>query len=340
MRGISIHFRSVAILCVAALPLLPAAAGAVCNYIALTSGVTVTVSAEGFCRFDQTHSSWAAAGVRPATGSDWDLFAYSTTAIDPFCVSGDLMSSYLVHGVDVIAGPFQENPLGTYYLGPTRPAGAGPGFVEWDAGADQIVVNDPPVVRAVAADDVIEIWDVALEAGQSYTIYLAAYDGVDAHVLLFRNPPGATYWASRADAEIDAASSANYNAPATGIYGLAVVNDNGAPGLYHVAVFTTQLDAGTSVAPRASAIRGISPNPVARDARIAFDLAAPGFVGFEVLDAAGRIVGRTEERAYDVGRWTQAWMPRESVTLRAGVYFVRMRLDGQPLGVIKAVLVE
>ena len=58
-------------------------AAVVCTYVPLTSGTSVTVPAEGFYEFGQSQSAWAAIGIRPADGSDWDLFAYSTTAAAP-----------------------------------------------------------------------------------------------------------------------------------------------------------------------------------------------------------------------------------------------------------------
>jgi hypothetical protein len=315
-------------------------AAVVCTYVPLASGTSVSVPAEGFYEYVQIETAWTAIAIRPASGSDWDLFAYSTTAADPFCLAGDLTSSYRFTGVDLVVGDFHHNPLGTYYVGPTRPFGAGPGFLEWDGGAEVLIVDAAPVARTVSSGNIVEIWDVALQAGQTYTIAFERTGSADVRALVFRNP-GTTYWASRDERELEIVAPTAYQAPATDIYAIAVVNDDGGDGDYQLAVLTGLVAAPTPGMPSATVLRGLVPNPMTQKSRIDFDLSTAGRVAFDVLDANGRIVMRLAERDYGAGRWSASLAPGASgYALSAGVYFVRMRVDGRDVGVAKVVLVE
>src|SRR5262249_39408772 len=143
---------------------------------------------------------------------------------------------------DFVVGDFNAggNALGTYYTRPYRFGGTGVGTVEWDSGSDQIVIGSAPVHRTTDANDVLEIWDVFLTGGQTYGIYFSHTGLADVHAMLFRNPGGA-YWAPRSANVYDRTVHGNYTAPASGWYGLVVVNDNGAAGDYFLGVYGSAL---------------------------------------------------------------------------------------------------
>ncbi|TMQ72301.1 MAG: hypothetical protein E6K80_03145 [Candidatus Eisenbacteria bacterium] len=65
-------------------------------------------------------------------------------------------------------------------------------------------------------------------------------------------------------------------------------------------------------------------------------------VGFEVLDAAGRRVAQVSDRSWSAGRWSVAWngTDQAGVRLAPGVYFVRMRVNEQAVGLRKVALLN
>ena len=76
------------------------------------------------------------------------------------------------------------------------------------------------------------------------------------------------------------------------------------------------------------------PNP-ARDAvRFAVDLPKPARVDLRVLDVQGRLVGVVASGGYEAGFLTLAWDGRDASGQRAGagLYFVRLLVDGRPVG--------
>src|SRR5262249_5441687 len=151
-------------------------------------------------------------------------------------------------------------------------------------------------------------------------------------------------WGSRSDAilQVPAGTTAvPYTATTTGFHGVVVVNEDGTAGTYNLRVYS---QGGAVAVDDAIASRnlfdGLEPNPTHGPAAIRFGLAQAARVGFEVLDAAGRRVASVPERAWSAGHWSAAWDGRghDGGRLSPGIYFVRMRVDGQPMGLRKVAL--
>lgn len=87
-------------------------------------------------------------------------------------------------------------------------------------------------------------------------------------------------------------------------------------------VSTTGADG--SAAPRTFALAPVAPTPLAAGARgrVQFDVPARAHVALELFDVQGQRVAAVADRTFEPGRHTLAL---ETGTLRAGVYFVRMR---------------
>ena len=140
------------------------------------------------------------------------------------------------------------------YVGYTRYSGTQNGLLEWDSGADQIIVNAVPVTRTTGPTDILEIWDVYLEWGKEYYLLIEATGDAQLQLLLFNNPGSSSHYASRESAVCLATPGFGvYFSPSfPDWYGLVVVNDNGEPGTYTVEVGTcppsTPLASGSSVA--------------------------------------------------------------------------------------------
>jgi hypothetical protein len=84
------------------------------------------------------------------------------------------------------------------------------------------------------------------------------------------------------------------------------------------------------VANLAFALGAPTPNP-SRAGLVRLDLTLPqrGQVRLDAFDVAGRRVGEPLEQAMDAGRWRLTW---DGTRAGAGVYFLRLAVDGLPRG--------
>ncbi|HET7226206.1 MAG TPA: hypothetical protein VFK69_10895 [Candidatus Eisenbacteria bacterium] len=212
-----------------------------------------TTATDSYWQFTQTDAYWTAVGVRPPSGTDWDMYMY-TPGATVTCTSALLASSLGTSGVDFVIGDFNpgRNATGTYTAGAHMFSGGGTGTIEWDSGADLLQINDPRVDVSTGPGDVLHVWDVYLTAGASYVFSINHPTGTaDTRLLLFRNTTGGTYWVGRSSAQFETTGSTSYTAPSDGYYGVVVVNDNGQTGSYGVTVGSctapTALTAGTPV---------------------------------------------------------------------------------------------
>ncbi len=223
-----------------------------CTYPSLVSGTAVTASTSpAHHQFNQTQRFWTAIAVRPAPGEDWNLGIYQATDVAPNCVASPLASSAGAAGVDLVVGDFNvgHDPLGSYYPSLVRVSGSTDAQLEWDDGASVLLVNAPLLERVTGPTDVVEIWDAQLNSGVTYTLAFSPA-GAALKLLVFRSGPGA-YWAGRASALVETGETITFVPPATGFYGIAVVNDDGAAGTYRLGVgrceTPTELTAGTAL---------------------------------------------------------------------------------------------
>jgi hypothetical protein len=296
-----------------------------------------------FHTITQATGYWTAVGVRSTT--DWDIEANSSGVggVAGVCQSGLLARSAGIGVADFVVGDFNAgaNPFGTYYVRDYRFAGAGTGTVEWDGGPDLISVGGPLTHRTTGPNDVLEVWDVRLVAGQTYSIYLGHTGAADVKVMLFRNP-GGVYWAPR-NANVYANTTAgNYTAPTTGFYALVVVNDNGASGAYDVAVYGSGLAVQPGVAAQPTALRSVQPNPARAGMHVEYALGQRAPVRVQMLDLAGRVVAEMENGTREAGVWQAGWngMTRTGQRAAPGVYLVRLEVDGRTIGQRKVTVLD
>jgi hypothetical protein len=308
--------------------------------------VVATDSLAGFNSFTQTDPAWTAVGVRANSG-DWEIEVNSSPSGGPpgTCQSGYLASSVRTPPtVDFVVGDFNPggNLPGTYYARPFRLPGASTvAAVEWDSGANTITVGSQPIHRGTDASDVLEIWDVFLTAGQTYGVFFSHGGAADVKVMIFRNP-GGTYWAPRDSAVYQKSGHGNYTAPATGWYGVVVVNDNGGSGYYDLAFYQSALAVQPDQTPRATALRVIQPNPARSRMSIEYSLSQQAPVRLQMIDLAGRVVAEVENQTRGAGVWHAGWngLTRSGAKAAPGIYLVRLEVDGRLIGQRKVTLLE
>jgi hypothetical protein len=311
----------------------------------LTPGVSVSTAglAERTYECDQNATFFTAIGARGA--SDWNLETYSslTGSNYPSCLSSQLGASAMASPVvDFVVGDYTAQLIGPFYarVHLNQDQGSGSARVEWDAGSDFIAVNGSPIDRSTDANDVLEVWDVFLNSGQTYNIL---FNTTGANLRLFLFGPGGS-WAGRSAAVHQRPGAATFQpfVPSqTGWHGAVVVNDDGGTGTYHL-----RINQGTvgleNPEPVATALSGIAPNPARGPTRFDFALREASRVSFQVLDIAGRVVSETPERDWASGRWSLRWDGRATTgsRLSPGVYFVRMQVAGRPMALRKLALLD
>jgi hypothetical protein len=286
--------------------------------------------------FDQVDTTWAAIGVRGNT-DDWGISLYRTNGgPHPECLSDRITTSNQAPtGVEFVVGDFHRNPLGLYYAFATDrdllPAQGTNGIVEYDGGRDVLEVNGNAALRLTNGSDVLETWDVFLEAGRTYDVEFTHVPGVDARVFLF-GTQASTFFAHRRGRLLESTGWAVYTAPYTGWYGVVVTNDDGGTGTYTLRISTEIVDA-EAAAPAAARLLGVAPNPSRAPCRIDFELARDARAEIDVLDLRGRRVRRFAEPA-EAGRRTVLWDGKDDAgtAAPAGMYLVRLRVDGHTVG--------
>ncbi len=272
------HTTSAVVLALA----LAGPARAACPTQVLTSGTAVPVSSTpALCQFAQSSAFWTAVAVRPQPGADWDLFLYSGTTPEPSCTpTGLLASSTAGVGVlDFVVGDFNHNAPGTYYPSVSRYSG-GNATVQWDDGPDVIVPNGSAISGSMATSDLIRVWDVYMSTGTTYTFDFFPTNWSGAHLMLFANITGGTYWAGRSAAHFDVTGTTTFTPTTTGYYGLVLTNDAGTALSYKLGVTA-------STCPIPSALTAQTPVVVALpNGNLAFEARDPFWMGCAVRSSA------------------------------------------------------
>jgi flagellar hook capping protein FlgD len=294
---------------------------------------------------------WNGIGVRGGAGSDWDVEFYDELSYKeapfPVCFSNIKAGSNGGSNVDFVVTSYETNrtPSNTTYgARVSRFAGSGSSTVEWDE-KDITIAKDGAGVSASNWTGVLDVYDLKLFAGQTYTFDFTHTGSADIKALLFTsNGIVGPYSAGRANAVFEAKDRYTiYTAPVTEFYGVVLVNDNGLSGGYTLKVLTgVPVGVGGGPAAKETKLMGVAPNPAHGPASIRFSLQEAGDVSFRVLDMAGRVVGSIPSQRWQPGTWAVPWDARGSDgrSVSAGVYFVQMELNGRKLGQQRLALVR
>ena len=94
--------------------------------------------------------------------------------------------------------------------------------------------------------------------------------------------------------------------------------------------------------PAADRFEAIGPNPSRGPSTISFALSRESRVGLVVLDIAGRRVGHADFGMLSAGRHQTSWEARDDQgqTMRSGLYFVSLEVNGRPLGTRRVTIVR
>lgn len=337
----------------------------------LADGVSVGLTANPILQYDgqatgtvHGRGAWSAVAVRPNSPTEdwvveeWDAPTGSGPAPPPFgCLTGLLGASTANAGTSRLDFLARYDPtladlkerVATQRIYPASLASPGGGaMVEFEMNNTQLAPGDLVNLFGMTPNELIEVWNIDLVAGQPYGIHFDA-DGFQGELFVMHSSstcqtdcPQEYFALGGAGQVLRTSQPTVYTPSESGTYGLIVVSQDGGTGHFSLGVFTTTADAGTPPAPRVTRFRGAVPNPVRGNAQFAFDLARASEVGFEVVNLAGRIVARVPARVFPAGSAQLAWNGRtlDGSPLARGLYFVRMRVDGAVSGGERKVIVN
>jgi hypothetical protein len=199
-------------------------------------GTVVTGAASQVFQVAQSTPAWSAIAVRAVPGADYDLELYSGFDGSTCAVSGPLGTSGASGArVDLIAGDFHHLAPATVFPRAVRFSGSPSASVTWSQSQGALLSGSPAITRLMAASDLLEIWEVDLDAGVNYAFQFDR-SGADLRLLLFGSPMVGSYWGGRNRALLEVTGCTTYTPLVSGTYALIVVNDNGAAGGYRLGV--------------------------------------------------------------------------------------------------------
>jgi hypothetical protein len=306
-----------------------------CTPVALSDGVVVTLPFESrlWTSFPGS-SSWVVVGIQGAWIGDWDLYGYAHSDVQapPDC--------YGVPEGRSVAQPPWCYVIGWNFAGGTLPPGTyiaevrayeagGSPKVELDATPVAMVVNGPPLAVPASSTNLVELWEIDLVAGNSYTVIVdpdgpPEQEAANVHLLspqtaLASTAPGARF----------SPAGGTYVAPVTGRYAVVGTSPTSLGLGYSVQITGANVDAGILPAGNVARIVGLAPNPSFGAARLSFDVPAAGEVVVRVVDLAGRRRAATTWRAAAAGRQHLELADLADGRVAAGVYFVSLEFGGR-----------
>jgi hypothetical protein len=280
--------------------------------------------------FTQSHNYWSAVALVPSSGDSKGL------SVHPQCdAKGGVLAYSSGSGTSLVVGDFNHTTMGTYYPAVSNNNNAAPYTIAWDTGPDQFPFNSvvEGSVGGVSGEcGLVRIWDVYLNAGETYQIGFTNSGPAQVKLALFRNPSNGTYWAPRHQAQWEYAQSGNYTytAPASDWYGLVVFPDvRGKIGNYSIRMSST-LATGIDpepLLPERFALYQNAPNPFNPSTAIRYDVpAGGGHVRLDIYDVHGRLVRTLVDRADEPGVKSVVWDGKDErgVAVSSGVYFYRL----------------
>ncbi|MCP4634637.1 MAG: T9SS type A sorting domain-containing protein [candidate division Zixibacteria bacterium] len=210
-------------------------------YIApLTDGVVRSESRTlAHCKYNQNAYYWAVAGVRPPSGSDWDIRVFNDTLFENQMAA----SVYGGSAVDFVVGNYNSyhNPLGWDGVLVNKYSGVSPCKIEYEGGYDILSAPSQNTGFTWDAGHVVSIWDVYLNAGDTYIYTLDVTGGSFDPGFAIYMPYDGEYYAGRSEAAVltDAYGSGQdesfaYYAPVTGWYAFVVWSNDDNSGTFNI----------------------------------------------------------------------------------------------------------
>jgi len=186
-----------------------------------------------------TEPNWTVFGLRSPSTADYNMRLY----MDNTLTYQPAWSGQSGTRIDFVVGDYSRSRTGLEHVQVERASGTTSNYtVVWQGTGQQLYADGVTRNTAWSSNDVVQIWDVELLAGETLTFDLEPSGGVDAGMALFWSY-GDFFFAGRHQAlwEKDSAGANGsevytYTVPSTGTYGLVVWKNNTAAGNTSMAV--------------------------------------------------------------------------------------------------------
>ncbi len=294
----------------------------------------ITTSVEDVYKYDQDSGHWSVVGLRPDPGSDWDISLYSDSCGEgtEFSFSWSWEDS-----TEFVVADYNHSPTGWEGIWVGWWDGAGGARVEYENGAD-VLVSGPNTGFDWPAGDVVEIWDVNLEAGM-YPILLSITSGnADLGIAIFESN-GSAYYAGRweaAAASDDAGGGGDeyfeYLAPRSDWYGIVVWANDEHSATFDIGIGVMGIGDGNGAGtplPAAFALNQNNPNPFNPSTVISYQLPESSNVTLRIHDIRGRVVRELVSGFKEAGSYSVQWDGRSALGqgVPSGIYFYVLDTD-------------
>ncbi len=200
-----------------------------------------STSQDTWCKLYQSTNYWFAVGVRPSSG-DFDIALYADTLF-----GGSILASSGRTGTDVdfVVADCNHSPDDKWYGVYVDEYSSGSATVEYEDDSDMLSEgSNGPYAWENSDDqyDVVECYDVYLQAGNTYTCTLRTYGSAPDGIALFKSN-GSSYYAGRSQAVRDVGVSGGraiftYTATSSDYYGIVVYATTAGTGNYYVKIRT------------------------------------------------------------------------------------------------------
>ncbi len=188
---------------------------------ALADGVPIDVwSGTRLYSMSPTSGTWSAAAIRyDGTLQACQLAAYSEPygAPAPDCLTGELAVDGNRSPVQILAADYNLNPLRTSFLQAYCEQDV---TLEWAQSSGMMFVNDLPTEGTFGATGVVDVYEIGLQAGHTYTceIFTISHE-VELRVY---GPTSGTLFSS--GALVQTMGTASFTATTSGYYGVVAIN--------------------------------------------------------------------------------------------------------------------
>jgi hypothetical protein len=284
-------------------------------------------------------SWWTVWGVRPGSGGDTGIWLYGD---DAYTIDTLVASDQNGGGVNFVVGDYNHIGSGmTVYPRTIEFVDGGASDMEFEGGGESLFFDSGGASfydLNWPTGDVVEIWDVWLNAGDQLHLIVEDLSGnLDLGASFFASN-GAAWYGSEEDAAVSAdfegvggTELLDFTATVTDWYGLVIHSNNDNGGDYRLVLQDLTTVAAGDLPTPANGLRTSSANPFAGSISLMYSLAGDGAAELEIFDVRGRKVRSLLQGASTAGRHETVWDGKNDAgqNLPGGVYLARLKAGGE-----------
>jgi len=279
-------------------------------------------------QYNQSSIYWAATGVRPNSGSDWDIKLFSDTGFGSQLAS----SSYGSTTVDFVVADYNHSPTGADAIYVSRYSGTSGATIEYENASESFSYPNS-YSASWPAGDVVEMIDYYLSEPKELTFTLDITSGsADLGFGIFKSN-GSSYYAGRSAmlAYADANGSGgdetfDVNLTSIDWYGVIVWANNANPADYTINAGDIGIAEKSKLMPAKEYSLKVWPNPCKGNLKIDWILAPQcDNAILRIFDAAGKLIKIFHGTSPEKITWN--CKDHNGKAVAEGVYFIYLETE-------------